>query len=357
MQLKLYNTTQKRILGLDIVRVIAILSVLFSHISGLILINNTTILAILYLLGVSGVELFFVLSGFLIGNILMREYNNDFKIGRFWVRRWMRTLPVYFAVLILYFIFVKFDYRYLIFTQNFISPHPGMFDVAWSLSVEEWFYLCVPITLLISKKIFNANKKNLFYTLVFLISIATLMRMVGALDYWGYGLNVARIVLFRFDAILYGFMIAYLTKYHNEIILANRKKLFFCGLCIYGSMMIVTLLGGYNNAHLYNNVFFYRYFEKAFMWSFMSLGLAMLLPFCANIKNTSIKTINKTIVFISVISYSLYLTHSAIINVFSKLFNSYISLILYLPSCILLAYIMHKIIEMPFMKIRDKITK
>jgi len=103
-----------------------------------------------------GVELFFVLSGFLIGNIFIKKYlEEDFgmkSIIEFWKNRWFRTLPAYFVVLaIIILVFYIKEGRlphftkYIFFIKTFLLPQSGIFPEAWSLAVEEWFYLSMPV--------------------------------------------------------------------------------------------------------------------------------------------------------------------------------------------------------------------
>ncbi|MBN9430268.1 MAG: acyltransferase [Burkholderiales bacterium] len=102
-------------------------------------------------LGGTGVDLFFVLSGWLLGGQLSREYmrTGAINLQRFWVRRWMRTLPAYYAVLTLTFLQQLITYPekplrldYLAFLQNYADTLP-YFSVSWSLCVEEHFYLLI----------------------------------------------------------------------------------------------------------------------------------------------------------------------------------------------------------------------
>lgn len=95
-----------RIFGLDVIRAIAILLVLFSHSTILLFPDkDTTLLTIIRFFGTIGVDLFFVLSGFLIGGIILKQL----VLGKtalksfvyFWIRRWFRTLPNYFLILLL----------------------------------------------------------------------------------------------------------------------------------------------------------------------------------------------------------------------------------------------------------------
>ena len=88
---------RKRIFGLDVMRAVAILLVVFSHVLWIVPDAKGIIPDLLSLAGVIGVEIFFVLSGFLIGRIVIKMFlQEDFnfrKVMYFWIRRWFRTLP------------------------------------------------------------------------------------------------------------------------------------------------------------------------------------------------------------------------------------------------------------------------
>jgi len=139
--------------SLDLLRSYAIFSVLVAH--TVLAFGAPSWLAPLQF-GGTGVDLFFVLSGWLLGRQLMLELRTrgTIRLGRFWSRRWMRTLPAYYAVLLLTFLHQivlkqNFDLRwsYLVFLQNYLTNLPYFF-VSWSLCVEEHFYLFVAPLLL-----------------------------------------------------------------------------------------------------------------------------------------------------------------------------------------------------------------
>ena len=106
--------------------------------------------------GWMGVDLFFVLSGFLIAGQLLRPWANGHapNYSRFFARRLLRTLPAYLVVVALCFLFpvvrerpdIQPLWRFLTFTQNFgyVPDPPKAFSHAWSLCVEEQFYLAFP---------------------------------------------------------------------------------------------------------------------------------------------------------------------------------------------------------------------
>src|SRR5450432_1247018 len=97
--LKLNPDYSSRVYGLDIMRAFAIIPVVMGH-GGFILNKAETNFPWIPL--IDGVELFFVLSGFLIGSILLKIFNEpDFKfesVMNFFKRRWLRTLPNYYLI-------------------------------------------------------------------------------------------------------------------------------------------------------------------------------------------------------------------------------------------------------------------
>lgn len=111
--------------------------------------------------GFLGVDFFFVLSGFLITTLLLRERDRfgRFSLSDFYRRRILRILPVYVFVVLLvaaYYILVKGQSElaalvpfYLLFLSNFLTEHIPTLSITWSLSVEEQFYMLWPLALLL----------------------------------------------------------------------------------------------------------------------------------------------------------------------------------------------------------------
>lgn len=116
----------------------------------------------------SGMEMFFVLSGFLIGGILLDARDSPRYFSTFYIRRFCRLLPIYFLLLGLVALAYRFVYRpigapldwafagrmpwysYATFTQNFWMAKwntlgPSILAITWSLAVEEQFYLLLPL--------------------------------------------------------------------------------------------------------------------------------------------------------------------------------------------------------------------
>ena len=109
---------------------------------------------------VDGVDLFFCLSGFLVGGIFIKQFNRKEKFEQkdfynFWIRRWFRTLPNYYFILlvniIVYWIWSGGQlqsniWKYFLFLQNltYLDSY-RFFGESWSLTIEEWFYLSFPL--------------------------------------------------------------------------------------------------------------------------------------------------------------------------------------------------------------------
>jgi peptidoglycan/LPS O-acetylase OafA/YrhL len=143
----------KRNATLDILRSAAIILVINCHV-----VSHLHVGSALQLLqiGGKGVDLFFVLSGWLLGHQLLKELRDTgtIEVKRFWHRRWLRTLPAYYAVLVLTLAWqvllrgnTQPQLGYFFFTQNYHATLP-YFGVSWSLCVEEHFYLLVAPALL-----------------------------------------------------------------------------------------------------------------------------------------------------------------------------------------------------------------
>jgi peptidoglycan/LPS O-acetylase OafA/YrhL len=152
------SAAAKRFSGLDHLRALAIIIVFVYHYS--LFGHPPGLYDYLGSWGWTGVDLFFVLSGYLIGGQLFARIARDQPVsyGEFYFKRSLRILPAYFAVVILYFTIPAFTershlpplWRFLTFTQNFgldLSTE-GAFSHAWSLCIEEQFYLLLPLLII-----------------------------------------------------------------------------------------------------------------------------------------------------------------------------------------------------------------
>ena len=321
---------------------------------------------------------FFVLSGFLIGNILIRILQKEgatFKsLLNFWIKRWLRTLPAYFFVLILLIILStlltkNFNssglYKYFIFLQNFNNPPPQFFIEAWSLSVEEWFYLLIPLTMFLFIRIFNVSIKRIVLIIIFSIIILTI-----AFRFYQYSKDTLHIntlndwlslfkfqVITRLDSLMFGVLGAYGSNYHKLFWTKNKLILFLMGVLILLTQMICDLL------HLFG----FGLYQCVFSFTVIAIGGVFLLPFLSELKTGS-GFMFKIITQISIISYSMYLLNYSVILCFllkyinfkpisrilliSPVFFKYL---LYWIFTIIGAHLLYKCVEKPLMDLRKNI--
>jgi peptidoglycan/LPS O-acetylase OafA/YrhL len=145
-------TPTHRIHGLDTLRALAVTLVVLHHYT--LFVGPEDTFGWVGEIGWAGVDLFFALSGYLIGNQIFAASASarGLALGRFYTRRLLRTLPNFWVVLALYALWPAWRgdspmlplWRYLTFTQN-INLEPGTaFSHAWSLCIEEQFYLLLP---------------------------------------------------------------------------------------------------------------------------------------------------------------------------------------------------------------------
>ena len=376
-----------RIAGLDVVRSIAILAVVVSHSSEFLLrmanvphFGNAIrgYVSFVQPLGPLGVELFFVLSGFLIGNILIKTFmNTGFSfsdVRTFWVRRWFRTLPLYWLILttdiILYYALDLKSHElpkifYYFFLQNLWRPHPRyFFGEAWSLSIEEWFYITLPIAMYISAHIFRPVNKKSFLLKVFTgyLSVFLLIRFINAfhpINGPDLDSGIRKVVLFRLDAVMYGVLFAYFNTYSRQSLDKIKNMLLLTGIA--GTVIIYYLFLDTSINITASTQPAIRFAGDAFLYLLIPLFFSLCLPFANSISTISNKYLSRFFTHISKISYSMYLVHYSL--VFIPFFNlmkattpvaTVAFYILYWFTVISLSSVLYKYFEYPVMRLRDK---
>ncbi|TVX96123.1 acyltransferase family protein [Cohnella terricola] len=354
-----------RNLGLDIVRSLAIFLVMLAHGMMFFLLPFYPVSNSLIFFAVLGVEIFFVLSGFLIGQILLNDVlveQNWPALRRFYLRRWFRTLPLYFLILIIVcLINDKFFWQHLFFVQNFNTESLNFFPVSWSLTVEEWFYLLIPFFLLLLFRISKKNRNSVnkfFYLLVLIIISLILLRLFYVFLFnpiWDE--EVRRQFYVRLDSLGIGVLIAgikvYKKAFYEKI---TKYPWILYSLSIIGFYTLYKLIP-WNQPEVLNNSFFYRTFLLNF---FSILSGLIIIAFESDtfINNIKSKIIVKTFTFISVTSYSVYLIHYEIYNYYSRKIATITETMgIWLTSTvitIIAAFILYRFFELPIMNLRDK---
>jgi len=151
------TTSTVRVHGLDTLRALAVSVVVLHHY--VLFVSDAPTFGWVGDVGWVGVDLFFALSGYLIGNQIFAALKSPggFSLKHFYARRLLRTLPNYWAVLALYFLWPAFRgdapllplWKYATFIQNFALEPGSAFSHSWSLAIEEQFYVLLPALALI----------------------------------------------------------------------------------------------------------------------------------------------------------------------------------------------------------------
>lgn len=364
------DNAKSRVFGLDLLRFFAIIFVLLGH-SKLFLPEKYDHYVNRFLL--DGVSIFFVLSGFLIGGILIKVLENKkptFKnLLHFWKRRWMRTVPAYFVVLtfmVIYTFLLKPQrladtfYLYYVFMQNMWTPQPAFFSESWSLSIEEWFYLLVPAFLFLGLWLTKWKVKYWFIIVVIVLISATILNRwhlyntVEFTSHWSVYSEVFMRIFTRLDAIMCGVLGAFLAFYHPKSWNFAKYPLFIIG--IYGLYWLKHHNQGATSE-----------FNIIWIPTLKAIATLLLLPLLSKVKNGLGKATG-FVTTISVISYSMYLLN---LNVVGQIIIKYLfhgellrrhtvgeywmlDYAAYWFFTIVLSFALYKWVEIPFMKLRDR---
>ena len=361
---------KQRNFGLDILRASAILFVVFNHICNyFITFPQSTLLGDIG--GVLGVEIFFVLSGFLIGRILMKEFDvdiNAIKIKKFYLRRWFRTLPLYYVLLAILIIGTflatqkpDFHLTHFVFLQNFSHEALNFFGVSWSLAIEEWFYLTLPILLFIGYKLKLLTKKSMFFLifLVILIMIARVLYVIyvpsATFD------DIRKSIVFRFDSLLIGVILAGIKLHANKLYTLIRKPI-FAGISF---VLMLALIYKYTRLLDFGQLNT-DFGAKAFGLIILSILIGIILTYfeTSALINETIRKhllLKEFVTWTSLLSYSIYLIHVSIFEIFRSIFpphpQSFIGLACALVVTTGVSYVLFRFIETPFMNLRNKFAK
>src|SRR5208337_1692807 len=162
-----------------------------------------------------GVEVFFVLSGFVLAPqivdwVIAKPWRN---LGVFLARRWMRTIPPYVAALAVVALMTgnlmtADTLRYLFYVENLVGSANATdyYPVAWSLAVEEWFYvLFAPLLFLVCRVLGRGDRRlEVAFAALFILAVAA-PRAFAAPHDWD--LDVRRATVFRVDSIVWGYLL------------------------------------------------------------------------------------------------------------------------------------------------------
>jgi peptidoglycan/LPS O-acetylase OafA/YrhL len=309
----------QRSAGLDLMRAVAISLVLLDHFLPRL---GFAAPEILRFIGWSpiGVDLFFALSGFLIGRILLRlgsQISEPRALFGFWIRRWLRTLPVYYVMLFLrFFVVVMGSFHfgwgtlailpsYLVFMQCWawpVRPISGpyvFFGEAWSLAVEEWFYLLFP--LLLAGMVYVGIKPVrafLFASIIMLLASVGFRLGLEPAEPRNWFTDIYNVTIYRFDSIAWGLIAAVFSVTRASLWFRMRWMALVLGLALLGFDHQYQML------HLVMNQYW-----RVWHFTITGVGSALVLPWCSTVPNFYWRPLQSLTGVIARWSYSLYLVH------------------------------------------------
>ena len=320
--------------------------------------------------GWMGVDLFFVLSGFLIGAQVLKPLANGgrFSFRDFYMRRAFRILPAFFAVLALYLLWPDFReapgmepwWKFAGFFMNVSIDYTNnaAFSHAWSLCVEEHFYLLFP---LLALALLRRPSVRVFVAVcVFTIAMGVALRTGTWLHFDALGShrnwfveNIYYPTWNRLDGLLAGVILAVWKTYRPQswaraATRANRVV----------PMGLVTIA-----------LSFWLFRERTGLlgnsvgWPVLSLGLALLVFACAQSHSWIGRRAVPGAGWLAAVSFSLYLVHKPIYGLVQAHFGDalegrgYLAFAAYGIASLLGAAVLHYSVERPGLRLRDGLMR
>lgn len=371
---KRISSSTPRIHGLDTLRASAIILVYLTHYG--FVVNHPV-----FDIGNIGVDLFFVLSGYLIGHQIFNDlaHKNNFSIKIFMIRRLFRTLPNYVVVLAPYIFIESFRekpllppmWKLLTFTANFGLKTGTAFSNVWSLCIEEQFYLALPLIAIFIyyKKSIKLSWLLITFALIGGIFLRTYIwinytnGMAHSEDLFNYKNYYAYIYYFTFcrlDPIICGVILAMIRNFHShtwhKITLRGNLTL-VTGI----TSLAITCYIIMHDKYLGQNSF------SATVIGFPMLGFSFGLLVLSALSPNSI--LHKVKIWgaerLAALSFAIYLLQKPLDHFTSTLLSSHNiinkdSPLMFLCTAsiaILGGWLLYSLIETPFMKLRDAFYK
>jgi peptidoglycan/LPS O-acetylase OafA/YrhL len=322
---------------LDVLRGIAVLMVAVWHYS-----EDLNQRSLLLSVGGCGVDLFFVLSGFLISGLLFSEFKRtgSIDVKRFWIRRGFKIYPSFYSLMVTSVVIFAIVTHHvpremlseITFTQNYL---PHVWPHTWSLAVEEHFYFILPILLLALQHVGKPNANPFRFIPLISISISgvCLVLRVVAIKHGANWDQVGFPTHLRMDALFAGVAIGYYAHFEPESFReARRNWVLLLGL-LFGLTLIVL-------PDVIRLTFAYVVFSFIIAWS-------------ANQPASNSKVL-RLLAWIGYYSYSIYLWH-VLVMLLPTWKSGWHLFPLYIIAVLGLGTGLAKLIEFPALRVRDRI--
>lgn len=359
----------ERFHGLDLLRSIAIIWVMLFH--SFVVGGLGPDWQWLSRYGWMGVDLFFVLSGFLIGTQVVKalEHGGQMSFRDFYLRRAFRILPAYWVVLLLYLAWPGFreapgmesGWKFVAFVLNLSIDYPsnGAFSHAWSLCVEEHFYLTFP---LLAAWLWRRPAVWKFTTLCMVVVLAGIalrswvmlhdMAVDPRFERNWYVQDIYYPTWNRLDGLLAGVMLA-VWKVLRPPAWATARRYANLSLLMGAIVMAMALWLFRDRTGLLGN---------AIGWPVLSLGLGLLVFAGAGHDSLIGRWAVPGAAWFAGISYSLYLVHKAMFHVVQAQWGDELAgkgvmaFAAYAIAAIAAGAVLHYLVESPFLRLRERMS-
>jgi peptidoglycan/LPS O-acetylase OafA/YrhL len=369
--------TSTRHPGLDTLRAAAIVLVLLYHYQ--VFVSRDSTFGWLGDVGWVGVDLFFVLSGYLIANGLFAGIarGQALSASAFYARRALRTLPLFWLVLAAYLLWPADlggrtpppAWRFLTFTQNWNLQPGTSFSHAWSLCIEEQFYLVLPLVLLAGAALRRQLRWGVAQGWVLMALLWALGIGARAWLWQAHGLDsgatgtrsyhpaIYYATLCRFDEFLPGVALAMLKHFQPAA---------WARVTARGAWVQTLALGATGAVlwgaatHYYIDGVGYGFFMTAFGYSLLAVAFALLVlaALCpgAALQRWRVPGAAPLALW----SYAIYLSHKAVAHMLHQqvpaLADAGAPLVIaaLMTACVAVGWLLHRLVEAPFLALRDK---
>lgn len=326
-----------------------------------------------------GMDLFFILSGFLIGTLLLIsiEKRGSVTMMNFYARRSFRIIPLYFFVFTVYVLMsasTPADGKYLwaeyLYLTNYLKWEQMHMYWGWSLAVEEHFYIIVPFVMLLLQKITTIRLQLYILTIGWISCFfVRLYIWESHTEAWGSKEWFESIYIpthTRYDALLAGIWLAIFQKEFGEKIAHSLNssgllRISLLSLSVFSFGSIIVADGNWYQPTL---------FRSLSVGTITSLGWLPLLLYMMNYPGSLSSFFGHPIFrYLATLGYGVYLVHLIVIKKLATAINAYMQsfdLNLYLTGSIsivftvvvsfAIAYVLHIFVEKPALLVRDKVT-
>ena len=357
-----------RLHGLDTLRALAVTLVVLHHYT-LFVSNDDATFGWVGRIGWAGVDLFFALSGYLIGNQIFAAMRSDagLSLKNFYARRLLRTLPNYLVILAIYFLWPAFReeaplaplWRYLSFTQNLALAPGTAFSHSWSLAIEEQFYVLLPAAALLAAAL-RWPIAAAWIAMLAVVGAGMLLRATlwsAHVDGQQYGTYFYYKLIYyssfcRLDELVAGVALALVKNRHPDAwarMTSHGKRTLAAGLAVTGLTFWLFLDDRYGFAATVAGF-------PLLALGFGLLILAALSPRCS-LRELRIPGAARLALW----SYAIYLTHRGASAVAAGPLQqlgygpqTLVGIMLLLALSVLSGWILYRLVETPFMALRER---